>query len=85
MHTIFHDTFRKKFEKLPEKIQGCFYERLKLFVDNPRDHILHNHSVGKRFVGCRSLNVTGDYRAIFYESADSVVFINIGTHAQLYG
>jgi hypothetical protein len=29
--------------------------------------------------------VTGDYRAIFEERSNGVLFVNIGTHSELYG
>lgn len=47
--------------------------------------ILNNHSVEKVFIDCRSINITGDYRAIFKKEEDgSVVFITMGTHSELY-
>ena len=84
MRVIFHGNFRKKFGKLSVAIQEKFRERLTFFLRNTRDPILNNHSVGKAFPGCRSINVTGDYRAIFREEGEAVIFITIGTHADLY-
>ena len=66
-------------------MQLKFYERLDLFTGNKFHPILNNHSVDKRFPGCRSINVTGDYRAIFKEVGQEVKFVHIGTHSQLYG
>ena len=31
------------------------------------------------------INVTGDYRAIYYAHGNTCIFIRIGTHPQLYG
>ncbi len=84
MQAIFHDSFQKKFTKLLPKIQEQFRERLRLFLCNPHDIILNNHSVKKVFPGSRSINITGDYRAIFYEHGNVAIFIEIGTHAELY-
>lgn len=46
--------------------------------------ILNNHSVDKAFTDCRSINVTGDYRAIFKEENNVIIFLKIGTHSELY-
>ena len=84
MEIRFHKNFKKRFEKLPPKVQAQFYERLDLFLENKFATTLNNHSVGKAFPSCRSINVSGDYRAIFQDQVDSAVFITIGTHSDLY-
>ncbi|MDZ4221367.1 MAG: type II toxin-antitoxin system mRNA interferase toxin, RelE/StbE family [Patescibacteria group bacterium] len=85
MKADFHRKFKKKLRKLPISIQDKFYERLRMFYGDPFSASLNNHSVDRVYPGCRSINVTGDYRAIFSEAGDSVLFVNIGTHAELYG
>lgn len=65
-------------------MQEQFYERLNLFLQDKFDKTLNNHSVGKAFPNCRSINVSGDYRAIFQEQEDAAIFITVGTHSDLY-
>lgn len=84
MSHILDSRFRKKFKKLPPQIQGQFFERLQLFETDPYSLILNNHSVNKAYPGCRSINVTGNYRAIYHLKLSIAIFINIGTHAELY-
>ena len=84
MVVIFNKSFYKDYEKLPKKIQDKFWNRLEIFKENKTNKILNNHSVDKAFTNCRRINVTGDYRAIFKEYDDMVVFVNIGTHSELY-
>lgn len=84
MDAYLHRTFLKKFKKLAPKIQARFEERLELFLKDPVDPSLNNHSVEKRFPDCRSINITGDYRAIFKLEKDTALFITIGTHSELY-
>lgn len=84
MEVKFHKNFKKKFKKLPVKIQEQFYERLGMFFENKFDKVLNNHSVEKVFPNCNSINVSGDYRAIFEDQGDLVIFITIGTHSELY-
>lgn len=84
MEVKFHKNFKKKFKKLPVKIQEQFYEHLELFFQNKFDKTLNNHSVDKAFPNCNSINVSGDYRAIFEDQGNLVIFITIGTHSELY-
>jgi mRNA-degrading endonuclease YafQ of YafQ-DinJ toxin-antitoxin module len=72
-------------KKLPENIQLKARERTDIFRVNKFERILDNHLLHAPYAGCRSINITGDYRAIFYEQGDTVIFIAIGTHPQLYG
>ncbi len=84
MEIKFHIIFRKKFKKIPPKIQERFYERLELFVQDKFNRVLNNHSVDRAYLNCRSINVSGDYRAIFEDQGENIVFITIGTHSELY-
>ncbi len=80
-----HKKFEKRYAKLPQEVKARFKERRDLFLENPFDPRLNNHSVDRAYPGCRSINVTGDYRAIFSEFVGGVMFVNVGTHAELYG
>ncbi len=84
MDAYLHRTFLKKFKKLPSRIRERFEERLELFLENPTDETLNNHSVEKTFPDCRSINITGDYRAVFRQQDTTAIFIIIGTHSELY-
>ena len=78
--------FRKSYEKLAEKLQRHYRARIDLFVSDPFHPLLNNRQLQAEYAGCRSLNITGNYRAIFYyESYDTVRFIAIGTHSELFG
>lgn len=85
MTVDFHKQFLKEFEKLPKKNQRQFADRLELFLNNPHDPILNNHQLSGKLNFVRSINITGDIR-VWYEqtNADTVLFLRIGTHSQLY-
>lgn len=85
MKIIYKDRFDKQFKKLSQKIKNQFYERLEIFVNDKFDPILNNHSVEKKYLGCRSINITGDYRAIFKDENHIITFSKIGSHSELYG
>lgn len=84
MRVDFARNFLKKLDKSPEKIRERFEERLSLFEINPFASELNNHSLKGELAGRRSINITGDWRAIFKEFDDGIIFLDIGTHSQLY-
>lgn len=77
--------FNKQLVKFPIEIERKFIERLMIFKDNPYHPILKNHNLKGKFSNCKSINITSDIRAIYKEEgADLVIFIEIGTHSELY-
>lgn len=82
----FQKDFKKELRALPKKHQEQFLKRLDVFLKNPHHPILNNHKLGGKLQGRRSINVTGDIRAIYEEiSKDAVLFLMIGSHNKLYG
>lgn len=84
MKIDFHKIFIKQFYKQPKKIQEKFYVKLEIFGKDQFDRILNNHTVHHPYTGCRSINITGDLRALYEVDGDRVIFIRIGTHSELY-
>lgn len=78
--------FIKNFKKCPKYIQEKFSERLGLFLIDRSAKILNEHSLSGKLLGLKSINISGDYRAIFefIDKEDVIYFITIGTHSQLY-
>lgn len=88
MHLRFGGKFSKTYDKAPYKIRDAFDTRLKLFLENQYHPQLNNHPLSGKYRGYRSINVTGDWRAIFSEQEEDngivIIFEVIGTHSQLY-
>ena len=76
--------FRQQFKKANKKIRKAFYQRRILFEQNPHSPLLKNHRLAGKFAGYRSINVTGDWRAIYSQEKNLIIFEMIGTHSQLY-
>jgi len=86
MKVFFHKYFDKRLAKLPVKIQRKAFQRIELFQNEPFAEILDNHALTGKYLGSRSIDITGDYRAVYDPiSDDSAHFVDIGTHSQLYG
>ena len=82
----FTKSFEKQFKKIAPPVQQRFYAQLQLFIVQPNSPILNNHALKGAYKGYRSINVTGDIRALYYRDQGRVIFFAyIGTHSQLYG
>jgi addiction module RelE/StbE family toxin len=85
MRIVYTKKFLKCLDNQPIKIQEKFQQRVVLFIRDKFNPILANHRLGGEYKGYRSINITGDIRAIFQEKNEAVIFISVGSHSQLYG
>lgn len=77
--------FIKDFRNCPEFIKEKFKARLEIFIKDKNNPILNNHELLGVLKWYRSLNITGDWRAIFQDlNSEIAYFIAIGTHSKLY-
>lgn len=81
----FHKDFIKDSGRLTVSQKDKLVQRLKLFGQDEFDPILNNHSLKGKYSGCRSINVTGDLRAIFKIAGEDVIFTALDSHSNLYG
>ncbi len=85
MNLIFHGQFRKHIKKLNKKQRRQLQERLHIFLDDPFYPMLNNHALKGKYLDYRSINITGDLRAIYKSiSEDECIFVALDTHSNLY-
>jgi len=89
MNIKYSATFKKQYKKAPKKIQEKVKERVSLFVQDPTNQMLNNHALTGKYQGYRSINITGDWRAVYSirldpSSKQEFYFELVGTHSQLY-
>ncbi len=78
-------SFDKQYAKLNVKIKISFKGRVEIFKGNPFDARLRNHALKGKYLGYRSIDITGDVRALYTVRGDTVIIFGfIGTHSQLY-
>ncbi len=81
--------YSKKFEKclnkVPLHIKKAFVGRLRLFQHDRYHPRLNYHRLKGEYRDYWSINVTGDWRALFEEEDGIVKFHLFGTHSELYG
>ena len=81
----FHKDFIKNSMKLTLQQKNKLTERLKLFSQNELNPVLNNHSLRGKFQGHRSINITGDLRALYKKEGKDIMFVAIDSHSNLYG
>lgn len=85
MNVVFHKRFDKMASKLPPKVKAKMVERITLYSKNPLDRMLRNYALNTPYKGGYSVDITGDYRAIYHlVDGQIAMFTHIGTHSQLY-
>ena len=84
MDIYFKHSFRRQFKKLPSKIQLQFGSRLDILISKSNNPLLRIHRLRGSKYPLKSMNVTGDYRALFIQKRDTIIFYEIGTHSELY-
>jgi len=84
MNIDFHRDFIKKYKKLTTKLRDKFDERLKILITNAFAPELNNHGLHGKYAGCRSINVTGDLRAVYEVLEKGIRFLDIDNHSNLY-
>ena len=84
MQIKFSRKFIKMYAKAPAKIRQAFKKRQNLFIQDPHHPQLNNHALTSKYSDSKSINITGNWRAIFKEKNGDIYFRLIGTHSQLY-
>ena len=81
--------FTKEFLKCAKMLRpaerGKLHNRLQLFIQDQMHSSLKNHALKGKWSTYRSINITGDIRALYFVDGEYIVFDYLGTHSQLYG
>jgi len=80
-----HRNFKKQYKRLSESQKNKFKQRRNLFLSDEFDPILNNHALKGKYLGYRSINITGDLRVLYKKEGNMVIFTAIDTHSNLYG
>jgi addiction module RelE/StbE family toxin len=77
--------FDKQYAKLAPKVKIKFKSQLSIFVVDPFDATLRNHALKGKYLGYRSIDITGNVRAVYTVKENTIIIFGfIGSHSQLY-
>lgn len=66
------------------KLVKQFDERVGVFALGKRDRPLDDHPLGGDKLGLRAFSVKGDIRVVYKETTEAYIFLDIGSHNQVY-
>jgi len=66
------------------KVQKQFEDRVRLFLNGERGKPVNDHALVGKKSGLRAFSITGDIRVVYKETIDSFIFLDIGSHNQVY-
>lgn len=78
-------SFLKQAKLLSATNRTRLLERIEIFSKNPLHPTLRNHPLKGQYKAYRSIDVTGDIRALYIQKETEAIFDAVGTHSQLYG
>jgi len=85
MKASYTKNFLHQYSKLLPKIRLGVDERIILWQSDPLNSQLRDHQLKGKYKHYRSIDITGDYRALYLLNGNEAVFDLLGTHSQLYG
>jgi addiction module RelE/StbE family toxin len=84
LHPKFVKSYKTRIAKNPKLLRQT-QKRLAVFSRNPFHPILRNHKLtGSKHI-LHAFSISGDIRIVYYEiNPEHIVFLDIGSHNQLY-
>jgi len=80
----FSPIFIQKLEKAPAEVKIAFRQALEVFFEEPNHIALRNHMLTEKYAGIHSIDVTDDWRALYREEPERIIFVELGIHKDLY-
>jgi len=80
----FKKAFKKKIKRNKE-LEKLFWEKLKIFIENPFTPQLKTHKLSGELRNLWSFSLEYDLRVLFFFAEENkVVLVDIGTHEEVY-
>ena len=83
LHPAFVKNYVKRIYK-NEKLRTQYEARIEMFISERRTSSLNDHALTGDLQGRRAFSITGDIRVIYIELEDKILFLDVGTHNQVY-
>ena len=83
----FSSSFKRAFRKRMRKdadLEARFWRRIEAFLADPFSPNLRAHRLSGNLKDLWSFSIDTDLRVIFYFEGDLAVFIDLGTHDEVY-
>ena len=72
--------FARSYKRLPRYVKDDLDRKLQLLVEQSRHPLLHIHKLKGSLQECFAINLRDGYRALFIETNDAILLIDVGPH-----
>jgi len=79
----FQKRLKQRYGHQPQVIEQ-FKRRLNLFEAGVRKEPINDHTLTGKLKGLRAFSIGGDIRVVYQETTDHYLFLDIGSHNQVY-
>jgi addiction module RelE/StbE family toxin len=83
LHHSFVKSYAKRIAK-DEKLSKQYEKRVDMFIAGHRDAPINDHLLTGGLQGRRAFSITGDIRVVYIEFEDKIIFLDVGSHNQVY-
>jgi addiction module RelE/StbE family toxin len=83
LHYSFIKGYAKRIAK-DEKICKQYEKRIDMFIVGHRDAPINDHMLTGDLQSRRAFSITGAIRIVYVESEDKIIFLDVGSHNQVY-
>ena len=80
---IFKKNFKSRISSNPKLVKK-FKKRVQMFLGQREHRLLKDHKLSGKKKNYRAFSVTGDIRVVYTIQGNVAVFMDIGTHNQVY-
>jgi addiction module RelE/StbE family toxin len=83
LHHSFVKSYAQRIAK-DEKLSKQYDKRIDMFIAGHRDVPINDHVLTGDLQGRRAFSITGDVRVVYIEFEDKIIFLDVGSHNQVY-
>ncbi|MHB1864946.1 MAG: type II toxin-antitoxin system RelE/ParE family toxin [Candidatus Saccharimonadales bacterium] len=67
-----------------ENMRNAYIARVSAFQAGERGRPLYDHALKGKLKGKRAFSIAGDVRVVYEETKEAIIFLDIGSHNQVY-
>ena len=67
-----------------KNLRSVYVARVSAFQNGERDYPLDDYALKGKLKGKRAFSVAGDVRVVYEETDEAIIFLDVGSHNQVY-
>lgn len=79
----FEKSYKKRVAPI-ENMRSAYIARVAAFQAGERRQPLNDHALKGNLKGKRAFSIAGDVRVVYEETEEAIIFLDVGSHNQVY-